>query len=197
MRSLHLQLLQEHVEHERDLARALANEAVMRGGERVLRYSDHVHYAEQLRRYHETFPRERVLALVYDDFRSDNEATLRRVLRFLEVDPDVPLAVVEANPTVALRAPRLDAAVRSLQRGSGPLARSARTAAGALIPRATRRRALELLRRRVLYQEPPAVDEQVMAALRARYRPEVLAFSEYLGRDLLGLWGDGPPSQPV
>ncbi len=68
---------------------------------RALLYSEHVRYVEQLRRYHELFARERVLVLIYDDFRADNEATLRRVLRFLDVDELAPIEVVEANPTVA------------------------------------------------------------------------------------------------
>ncbi len=42
-------------------------------------YSEHVRYVEQLRRYHAVFPAEQVLVLIYDDFRADNEATLRRV----------------------------------------------------------------------------------------------------------------------
>ena len=46
-----------------------------------LLYSDHVRYAEQLRRLHDAFPPEQVLVLIYDDFRRDNEAVLRQVLR--------------------------------------------------------------------------------------------------------------------
>ncbi|HUH81776.1 MAG TPA: sulfotransferase [Solirubrobacteraceae bacterium] len=188
VRSLHLQLLQEHVETERDLAAAVAGEQRQRAGQTVLRYSDHVRYAEQLRRYHEVFPREQVLTLIYEEFRADNEAALRSVLRFLEVDEDVPLTAVEANPSVSVRAPRLDGALRSL-RGRTPLARAARSTLTTLLPRGPRRRALAVLRRRVLYEEPPPADEQVMLALRRRYAPEVRAFGEYLGRDMVDAWG--------
>ena len=45
--------------------------------------------------------REQMLVLIYDDFRADNEATVRRVLRFLEVDDGVPIEPVEANPRCA------------------------------------------------------------------------------------------------
>jgi hypothetical protein len=189
VRSMHLHLLQEHVEHERDLARAVAGEEIERAGARVLRYSDHVHYAEQLRRYHEVFPREQVLALIYEDFRADNEGTLRKVLRFLEVDEDAPLALREANRSVWVRAPRLDGAVRAVQKGRGPLARGARTGLAAVVPKRARRRALSLLRRRILYEPSPPADEQVMRELRRRYLPEVQALGEYLGRDLVDFWG--------
>ncbi len=117
--SMHLQLLQEHVETEPDLAKAVAGEALQREGQRVRRYADHVRYAEQLRRYHAVFPPEQVLALIYDDFRADNEATVRRVLRFLDVDDGAPIEVLKANPTVRVRSMRLDAAVRKLLRRAG------------------------------------------------------------------------------
>src|SRR5207245_4635600 len=56
----------------------------------ALIYSDRVRYVEQLRRYHAVFPREQVLVLIYEDFRRDNEAIVRRVLQFLEVDDSHP-----------------------------------------------------------------------------------------------------------
>ena len=114
------------------------------------------------------------------------------MLRFLEVDDQLELAPVEANPSYAVRAPRLDRALRSLD-GQAAAARAARRALVTVVPRRLRRGALGLLRRRVLYGPPPEPDERVMAELRERYRPEVAAFGEYLGRDLLGLWGYREP----
>ena len=50
-------------------------------------YSDHVRYVEQLRRYHDVFPPEQVLVLIYDDFRADNDADCaHRCGGFLGVD---------------------------------------------------------------------------------------------------------------
>ena len=59
--------------------------------------------------------------LIYDDFRADNEATVRRVLRFLDVDELAPIEAVEANPTVAVRSLRLHQAVQAVSVGSGPV----------------------------------------------------------------------------
>src|SRR5271155_1319829 len=87
LRSLHLQLLQNHIESEKDLRKALALENARRQGKRIPRrsarpqalfYSERVRYVEQLRRYHALFPAERVLVLIYDDFRRDNEATVAK-----------------------------------------------------------------------------------------------------------------------
>jgi len=188
VRSLHLHLLEEGVEREPDLATAVRNERLERAGQVVLRYSDHVRYSEQLARYREVFAPEQLLVLVYEDFRADNRATLRRVLRFLEVDDEFEPAAVEANPSYSVRAPRLNDALRSLG-GSGRVARASRATVGRMVPRRVRHGALGLIRRRVVYGPPPEPDEQVMAELRQRYRPEVEAFGEYLGRDLLTLWG--------
>jgi hypothetical protein len=185
VRSLHYQLLQEHVESERDLRKAFAHEAVIRHGEQVLRYSDHVRYVEQLRRYHAVFPTEQLLVLIYDDFRGDNEATLRTVLRFLDVDDASQIEVVEANPTIHVRSMRLDALMRALQADRGPLSRTVR----ALTPARLRGGARRALRRRLVYSSPRPPDEELMLELRARFKGEVVALSEYLGRDLVSLWG--------
>jgi hypothetical protein len=40
-----------------------------------------------------------------------------------------------------------------------------------------------------VFTEPDPPDEQLMGELRKRYKPEVVALSEYLGRDLVTLWG--------
>src|SRR5665213_738712 len=66
VRSMHLQLVQSHVESEKDLAKALANEEVVRQGKEMRRYSDHVRYVEQLERYSALFPAEQMLVLIYD-----------------------------------------------------------------------------------------------------------------------------------
>src|SRR5271156_5100787 len=93
LRSLHMQSVQNHAETETDLRKAIARDAIR---PQELLYSEHVRYVEQLRRYHAVFAPEQVLVLIYDDFRADNEATVRRVLRFLEVDDGVALRAVEA-----------------------------------------------------------------------------------------------------
>jgi len=188
VRSLQLQLLQEHVESESDLRKAVANEQITRAGRQVRRYSDHVHYVEQLRRYHAVFPKEQVLVLIYDDFRSDNERTVREVLRFLQVDDEFPIHAMDANPTVRVRSAGLDNAMRMLYGRNGP-SRLVNRTLKALTPQGARRRLMRTVRRRLVYGQPRAPEESAMIELRARFKEEVLALSEYLDRDLVGLWG--------
>ena len=127
--------------------------------------------------------------LIYDDFRADNRATVRRVLRFLDVDDTSPSAPVEANPSVRVRSVRLDGMVRALQRGQGPLLGATKTAVKALTPARLRGETIRALRSGVIYGRPEPADEELMRELRRRFRDEVVALSEYLDRDLVTLWG--------
>ncbi len=199
VRSMHLQLLQIRVEKEKSLRKALALEDARREGRhlpdtisrwpRVLLYTDRVRYVEQLRRYHTAFSPEQVLVLIYDDFRKDNEATVRKVLRFLDVDEAVPIEMSEANPTVRMRSVRLDETVRAVSVGSGPVTRAVRSAVKTLTPRDLRVGAHRAIRRHVVFGAPQAPDEKLALELRRRFKAEVVALSEYLGRDLVSLWG--------
>ncbi len=117
----------------------------------MLLYSDHVRYVEQLRRYHEVFAPEQILALVYDDFRHDNEATVRRVLRFLAVDDSLPIETLDANPTVGVRSQRLNELVHGLSVGRQSAVAYGEGRVKALTPRRLRRGALRAT------QSPPRV----------------------------------------
>ncbi len=198
LRSLHLQFIQTYVETEPELRKALALEPARRLGEQVPRhtywpqallYSDHVRYVAQLRRYHEVFAPEQILVLIYDDFRNDNEATVRQVLRFLEVDDALPIETLDANPTVRVRSQRLNELVHGLSVGHGPVSRTAKAGVKALTPRRLRRGALGATQRHLVFSEPKPADEELMLELRRRFADEVAALSEYLGRDLRALWG--------
>ena len=194
LRSLHMELLRDHVETEKDLAKAISLEAERRAEHELARrpglvYADYVQYVEQLRRYHAAFGREQVLVLIYDDFRADNEATVRRVMSFIGVDDTRPVKLSEANPSVRVRSPRLNEMVRSLYLGRGPVAGALKAPIKALTPEALRRSGLQAFQRRAVYGKPRPADEQLMAELRDRFRGEVVSLSEYLDRDLVRLWG--------
>jgi len=198
LQSLHMQLVQDHIEWEKDLRKAIALEGARREGRHIpprshrpqlLQYSEYVRYVEQLQRYHAVFAREQVLVLIYDDFRADNEATVRTVLRFLGVDDTHQVKATEANPTVRMRSLALDEMVHAITVGRGPLSRAVKTGVKTLTPRALRRDALGLTLRRVVRAAPRPPDERFLQELRVRFKGEVLALSEYLDRDLVRLWG--------
>ena len=194
LRSLHLQLLQNGTETETDLRKALALEGARREGREIppkqnwpsaLIYTDRVRYVEQLRRFHDVFPAEQVLVLVYEDYRADNDATMRTVRRFLGLSEQIAIRAHEANPTIRVRSQRVRGAVRAAYRAQDPASRALKGTLKALTPQDLRRG----VRQRLVYGKPRAPDDRLMRELRSRFKPEVLALSEYLGRDLVALWG--------
>lgn len=197
LRSLHYELMQARIEKETDLRKAIELEPTRKGRKpddsedwpEVLQYTGHVHYVEQLRRFDAFFPPEQMHVIIYDDFRADNEQTVRGVLRFLGIDDDGPIEVLDANPTVRMRSPRLDEVVQAVDLGRSPTARAVKRTVRAVAPRSLRRRAYATIQRRVVFGSPTPPDEDVMLDLRRRFRPEVEALGEYLQRDLLTLWG--------
>ena len=197
LHSLHLQFLQTYIETESDLGKAIALEPARRQGRSVPRYtywpqallySEHVRYVEQLRRYHDVFAPEQVLVLIYDDFRRENEETVRQVLRFLEVDDTPSIDPLEANPTVRARSQRLAELVHAVSVGRGPVSLAVKAGVKGLTTRRLRRNALAATKRRVVFGEPRPPDEQLMLELRRRFKGEGVALSDYLGRDLVTLW---------
>jgi Sulfotransferase family len=198
LRSLHLQFMRTNVETEKDLRRAIELEPRRRNGEALPRnstrakavlYSEHIQYVEQLRRYHAVFPPEHVLVLIYDDFRADNEGTVRQVQRFLEVDDSCPIEAMDVNPAVSLRSPRLYEAARAVYMGREPGPRAIKQAIKGMTPQRLRHRALGIQTRVQRSGRPEPEDEQLMLELRRRFKGEVTAASEYLDRDLVSLWG--------
>jgi hypothetical protein len=194
LHSLHMELMRDHVETEKDLAKAIALEDVRSqekelGRSPGLVYSEYLHYVEQLRRYHAVFGAEQMLVLIYDDFRADNAGTVKRVLRLLDIDDAAPIEVSEANPTVRVRSPRMNELVRSLYLGRGPVARAVGGPIKLLTPRRLRHRGLQTLQRHALHARPRPAEEKLTLELRRRFKGEVVALSEYLDRDLVTLWG--------
>jgi Sulfotransferase family len=199
LRSLHLTYLRINFEDQKDLRKAMSLEPARREGKRIparsllpalLQYSDQVHYVEQLTRYRELFSPEQMLVLIYDDFLSDNASALQTVLQFLQVDDEQSLQPIQANVTTwAVRSQQTEDLLRSVALGRGGLSRLAKTAAKAVTTRRVRHAAMRTIRRRAVISEPPPPDQQLMLELRRRFKPEVVALSDYLGRDLVALWG--------
>jgi Sulfotransferase family len=199
LRSLHLQLLANHTETERDFRKAVALDEARREGRQLPKYafwpqaiiySDRVRYAEQLRRYYDAFPPEQIFVLIYDDFRDDNQGTLRRVMRFLDVDETPPLAVEHVNQsTRQVRSIALYNLSRVLKQGKGPVSGRLKTVGKTLMSDRVRRSIMWPIHGRIMFGRPDAPDEEFMLELRRRFKPEVVALGELLDRDLVTLWG--------
>jgi len=197
LRSYHTDSVKSNLENERDLGAAMALEAERRAGRRLppgienpawLLYSEHVRYLEHLRRFEAVFGPEQILVLIYDDYRSDAEATVRRVLNFLGVDESIPLPIVETQRETLqgvrfLGLHRLTRAIK-MARHRPERANPVLRTIGRLTPRSAGK-----AWRRVVYTQPREPAEDFLLDLRRRLKPEVAALGEHLDRDLLGLWG--------
>lgn len=99
LHSLHSHLVFTGDEDIADFAEALAAEEDRRAGRRMPRwtipanalfYRANTDYAAQVGRFFRVFGRDRVLVLIFDDFREDPVAVYDRVLRFLDLPTDFP-----------------------------------------------------------------------------------------------------------
>ncbi len=200
LRSFHLQSVHNHVETAKSFQRAMELEPARRRGNRLPRfsqspqtllYSDHVRYTEQLTRFHSLFPREQVLVLVYEDFRADNAATVERVFSFLglegigEVEPRDTGTLPGVRSLTLHQLERVVLVARRNPRSSSPLLRSV----NAVLPSSWHSERLQTAWRKAVYGPPEVPDPGFMDELRRRFRPEVEAFGDYIGRDLITLWG--------
>jgi Sulfotransferase domain len=133
-------------------------------------------YARQLRVWFEAFPREHFLVLLTEDLAERPAAVARQAFAFLEVDPDVEFSPPSpANVGWTPRCPRLGAALnRRLKR---------------FVPYSSRHRVGKLINRWISrpFEGAPTIDPAIARALRRRYRDEILAVEEIIGRDL-GMW---------
>ena len=138
----------------------------------MLLYSEHVRYVEQLRRYARRVPGRAGAVLIYDDFRADNEGTVRDVRRFLGVEDSGPVVTLEANPTVRPRSQALNELVHAVGVGRGPVSRAVKQSIKAVTPAGARRRAMYTLKRQAVFgARAPARPGGHAAAARALQGP--------------------------
>jgi Sulfotransferase domain len=200
LRSFHLQMVQSNIEPQRDFRKALALVEARRRGERLPRncrsrepllYTDHVRYVEQLHRFYAVFAPEQVLVVIYDDFRRDNAATVRDVLRFLGVDDSPPIETVQTRPLKAVRSQTLrhlaDSARTARQNPASATAFG--RGVNALTPSVLRSERVRTKWRSLVYKQPPAPEPELMRELRRRLKAEVETLSSHLERDLVSEWG--------
>lgn len=179
--SAFLHLRRDQREPLADFAAALAREEarIAAGWQHLWHYRRAGLYSEQLGRYLEHFPRERLLIHLYDDLVSRPGDLLRETFRFLGVDADF-------EPDVSRRAnvagqPRSKLLHRILI-GQNPI----KSLAKRLVPERPRRRLWALLFGRNIRRGRPPMPADARAGLEEYFRPEVDRLSSLLGHDLSG-----------
>ena len=193
MHSLHAHRVAGGSEPITDFEQALAAEEARRqglgvrpeGNPLLTLYRDRARFGEQLPRWFDTFGPERVHVIVLEDMVRDPAATFRRLLEFLQIDPDYrPDTFTAYNPRHQPRSMLL----RSVLTSRLPQLLMWRVLPGVLGERRARG-ALKPLRR---MNRTPArrlpVDPELRLRLQREFSTDVAVLSRLLGRDMAGLW---------
>jgi len=192
--SLYHQFRFDGNEHLTTFEEALGAEADRRAGRRLGRqhyfaaglvYREIARYTRQVERYFQTFGRDRVHVIIYDDFAGDTDAVYRRTLEFLGVPP-VPIKngakVINGNKHV--KNPLLRAVLND------PSVRRALLAVRPWIPQPVFAALGNVEARLRKMNTVPAPRQGLAPGVRWRldeeFAPEVERLSALLGRDLTG-----------
>lgn len=150
----------------------------------ILCYRDLFRYADQIRRYLDTFGADRVLILAYEEFQRDPLAAYASVVASVDVDPSFVPDVEVVNPHKVRRSPRLH---RILKRTLAAPARRLLSPERRLAWIATIDRWSS---RSVRRAEIPA---ELYRELQAEFLPDVTRLSDLLGVDF-SHWCKSPPA---
>lgn len=192
MHSLHRHYLSEGAENIESFAVALAAEDDRRQERRVPRYSfgelllyrDWARFGAQLARWFDTFERDRIHVMIFEDFISDPVAELSKLLEFLDVDPAYrPTSFETYNQANVPRSKVLRSFLNDR------LVRGAVRLVPASVRQHTTRRVGRLLRQvnRKPIKRPP-LDPILRAQLEQELASDVALLGELLGRDLNEFW---------
>jgi hypothetical protein len=130
-------------------------------------------YHAKLRRYFDTFPRDQIKVILFDDLIARPRETVQSLYSFLGVDPDFPVDTsIRFNPTWFprfLRLTRLFNATATAVARNAPWASS--TGLGTPL-------------RRLLLRKPDPIPPALWRRLTDEYRDDIIATGELIGRDL-------------
>jgi hypothetical protein len=130
-------------------------------------------YHAKLRRFFDTFPREQIKVILFDDLMANPRETVRSLYSFLGVDPDFAVdTTIRFNRTLSPRFVRL---TRLFNAAAHSVARIAPWASGT---------GLGTPLRRLLLREPDPIPPSLRRRLTDQYRDDIIATGELIGRDL-------------
>lgn len=185
--SFHATQLRNGTEHLKDLGEALDAEEERRHGRRIpgnvedaygLRYVEIASYAEQVRRFIDTFPQDQIHIILFDDFVENTALTYRETLAFLDVDPGFTPEFRNANPGQEILWFRFH---RFLWDPPEPLVSTVKQ----VVPQGVRRRIVRSLREINLKEgRRDRPSDEIRKRLKETFREDVRDLEELLDIDL-------------
>ncbi|MDV2502786.1 MAG: sulfotransferase domain-containing protein [bacterium] len=141
-------------------------------------YRDRARYTQQVRRFLDTFGRENVHIIIFDDFVREPAGVYRETLRFLEVNPEFQPHFQQINANRRVRSRRLSNFITNPPQ-------LARSFVQAVMPFSPIRKMLwSLVNLNSSYFPRPTLSPEIRKRLQVEFLPEVEQLSELLGRDL-------------
>lgn len=153
-------------------------------------YRERARYTEQVQRYFDTFGRERVQVIIFDEFVRDTAGVYRDTLKFLNVNPTFRPVFQKVNANKSVRS-------RVVARLLGNPPEFLLLGASSIVPFTALyglSRGLRSLNSK--YTPRPPMRPELRRELQAKFRPEIEQLSELLGIDLTH-WcrPDSPPTR--
>lgn len=145
-------------------------------------YRDMARYTAQVRRYFDTFGREAVHVIIYDDFRADTAAAYRLTLEFLDVDPGFSADFRVINRSKRIRSRHFRDFLLRPPAWYNTLLRMSRRA----IPSSARHAASRFLwQLNMRPSDNPPMDPKLRIQLQQEFTSEIEELSGLLGRSLM------------
>lgn len=149
-------------------------------------YADYGKYSRHVERYMETYGKEQLKILLFDDFIEDQQGTFQEVLGFLDLDPGFEPDLEKRNPNTAVRSPWLRDFVRDLP---SPIKAVTTRLPGGL--RSFLQDLVEDANTRV--EERPPMPPVLREEVKDEFRDDVHRLGDLLDRDL-GHWVQPDPA---
>jgi hypothetical protein len=161
-------------------ALALEDDRRTKGANHFWLYKSNGLYAERLKKYFDTFPRNQFFIFLYENWRANNQKILREIFKFLNVDPNIPVDTnIHFNVGSTARIP----AIASFLHKQTPLKNILEAILRPLLPKSIRYRIWSYITG--LNQKPaPMLDPQLRKELLEFYRQDILALQDLIAMDL-------------
>lgn len=143
------------------------------------------HYAEQLTRYLDCFPTDRIDVFLFEEFVADTRAVLARILERVGADPEVTLSLEPEHNHNRSGRVRSQLLARILNRPS-----SVKRLLRRVVPVEWGHQVMEGVRSLNLATDKPEMPDEARRLLREYYAEDLKRLEELLGRDLGRWWSD-------
>lgn len=148
-------------------------------------YRSYVRFTTSVKRYFDTFGRDNVHIIIYDDLQNDVVNVYKQTLEFLGVDTSFQPRFAVVNPSKQVRSKLLQQMLVYFRLSPLELKKSRIMKLTQLLPAQSRTLLYRILRSLYLAeQRPPPMDPDLRHRLQNEFLPEVQQLSELLGRDL-------------